>query len=118
MACFVSFSWIFKCFSSRAPNLTSRNVHYFTKRLSFKISSCNIKFDGYVANNIKGPPDRFLEQVKAVYIHRVKMQVLMLMSAVSIQDWKVLAARKGGQEEYVEGDVLRITGNALGTTAG
>jgi len=107
--------------NSRYKKLTGRGsamLNYFTKRLKFKIEHANIKFDGYQVSNMKGPPDRLIEQVSAVYIHRVKMQLIMLMTAVSIQDWKSLASRKVGSDEYVEGDVLRITGNVLGNTAG
>ena len=107
--------------NSRYKKLSGRGsamMNYFTKRLKFKIEHANITFDGYQVSNVKGPPDRLIEQVSAVYVHRVKMQVIMLMTAVSIQDWKSLASRKVGSDEYVEGDVLRITGKMLGNTAG
>ena len=39
------------------------------------------------------------------------------MTAASIQDWKYLAARDDGDDEFVDGDILRVTGNLAGNTA-
>lgn len=93
-------------------------MKYFTEKLQFTIEKANISFDALVARNIKGPPDRVVEMFKTIYLNRIQYQMISLLSAVSLQDWKVLTSRKDGTEEYVEGDVLRLTGNVLGRSAG
>jgi len=93
-------------------------MKYFTEKLQFTIEKANVSFDALVAKNIKGPPDRVIEMFKTVYVNRIQYQVISLLSAVSLSDWKILTSRKDGTEEYVEGDVLRLTGNMLGRSAG
>tara|TARA_B110001452_G_scaffold128896_1_gene107119 strand:+ start:70 stop:396 length:327 start_codon:yes stop_codon:yes gene_type:complete len=48
----------------------------------------------------------------------MKFKVVSLLSAASLQDWRYLAARDDGDDEYVEGDILRATGNLAGKSAG
>eukprot|EP00956_Cyclotella_meneghiniana_P044686 scaffold330952_cov89-Cyclotella_meneghiniana.AAC.1 len=43
--------------------------------------------------------------------------MVTLMTATSIQDWKYLTARESGGEEFIEGDLLRMTGNLAGRSA-
>jgi hypothetical protein len=92
-------------------------MNYFTRRLKFKIDKAELKFSRYEASNIKGPPDRLLELLSTVYLSRMKLKLVTIMTAASFQDWKFLAARDGGDDEFVEGDILRVTGNIAGNTA-
>jgi vacuolar protein sorting-associated protein 13A/C len=46
----------------------------------------------------------------------MKKKVVTIMTAASFQDWKSLASREGGDDAYVDGDLLRATGNVAGTT--
>mmetsp|Transcript_58755 Transcript_58755/g.68646 ORF Transcript_58755/g.68646 Transcript_58755/m.68646 type:complete len:357 (+) Transcript_58755:241-1311(+) len=103
---------------SRYKKVTGVNgaklMNYFTHKLKFTLERADLNFAGYRAFNVKGPPDRLIEMIKAVYISRLKNQALSLLTSVSIQDWKHLSARQDGDDEYVEGDVLRMTGNMAG----
>lgn len=92
-------------------------MNYFTKRVKFKIDRAELKFARYDAQNIKGPPDRLLELLSTVYFSRAKLKFVTIMTATSLQDWKSLAARDDGDDEYTEGDILRVTGNIAGNTA-
>ena len=91
-------------------------MNYFTRRLKFKIDKAELAFAQYDVNDVKGPPDRFIELISNVYMARMKTKVVTIMTASSFQDWKSLASREGGDDAYVEGDVLRATGNVAGTT--
>lgn len=44
----------------------------------------------------------------------MKLHVLTLMTAMSLQDWKFLAARAGGNDEFMDGDLVRAAGNLAG----
>jgi hypothetical protein len=92
-------------------------VNYFTTRLKFTLDKAELKFARYEGKNIKGPPSRLVEILTAVYVSRMKLKVVSILSAANFQDWKYLAARDGGDDEFVEGDVLRITGNLAGKGA-
>ena len=89
-------------------------TNYFTTRLKFTIDRADLRFQGYMVRDIKGPPDRLADTVKAVYTAQIKSKMLTLMTATSFQDWKYLTARDSGGEEFMEGDVLRMTGNLAG----
>jgi vacuolar protein sorting-associated protein 13A/C len=91
-------------------------INYFTTRLKFKIDRAELKFSRYEARNIKGPPDHLLEMLSTVYLSRMKLKLVSIMTAASFQDWKKLAARDGGDDEFVEGDLLRVTGNIAGNS--
>ncbi|CAJ1900951.1 unnamed protein product [Cylindrotheca closterium] len=92
-------------------------TNYFTRKLKFSIDKAKLKFGKYENRSIKGPPDRLLESLGAVYVGRMKFKVLALLSSASLQDWQFLAARDG-DDAYVEGDELRATGNIAGMAAG
>jgi hypothetical protein len=40
------------------------------------------------------------------------------LTATSIDEWRLLSGRDDGKESYVEGDILRTTGNLAGRSAG
>jgi hypothetical protein len=91
-------------------------MNYFTTRLKFKIDRAELKFSRYEAQHIKGPPDRLIELLTTVYMSRMKLKLVTIMAAASFQDWKSLAARDGGDDEFMDGDILRVTGNIAGNT--
>ena len=93
-------------------------VNYFTQRLKFKIDRAALSFSRYEASNIKGPPDQLVQILLAVYTKKMRYKVVSMLSAVSFEDWKNLAARDSGDDEFLEGDILRVTGNLAGGTAG
>lgn len=92
-------------------------VNYFTTRLKFTLDKAELKFARYEGHNIKGPPSRLFEIISAVYASRMKLKIVSILSAANFQDWKYLAARDGGDDEFIEGDVLRVTGNLVGKSA-
>ena len=92
-------------------------ANYFTTRLKFTIVGADLRFQGYMARDIKGPPDRLADTIKAVYTTQLKSKMVTLMTATSIQDWKYLTARDSGGEDFIEGDLLRMTGNLAGRSA-
>jgi len=92
-------------------------TNYFTRKLKFSIDNAELKFARYENRGLNGPQDRLIESLVAVYASRMKFKVITLLSAASLQDWKFLAARDG-DDEYVDGDVLRATGNLAGMSAG
>jgi hypothetical protein len=92
-------------------------TNYFTTRLKFTIDRADLRFQGYMVRDIKGPPDRLADTIKAVYTAQLKSKMVTLMTATSIQDWKYLTARDSGGEEFIEGDLLRMTGNLAGRSA-
>lgn len=47
----------------------------------------------------------------------MKLKVIQIFSATNFQDWKYLASRDVGDDEFVDGDLLRVTGNLTGKTA-
>jgi hypothetical protein len=92
-------------------------TNYFTRRLKFTIEKAELNFARYEDKSLKGPPDRLVENICAVYLSRMKFKLVTLLSAATLQDWKYLAARDTGDDEYVEGDILRVTGNLAGKSA-
>jgi len=92
-------------------------TNYFTTRLKFTIDRADLRFQGYMVKDIKGPPDRLADTIKAVYTTQLKSKMVTLMTATSFQDWKYLTARDSGGEEFIEGDLLRMTGNLAGRSA-
>ncbi|KAL9187273.1 hypothetical protein ACHAXT_001376 [Thalassiosira profunda] len=92
-------------------------TNYFTTRLKFTIDRADLRFQGYMVRDIKGPPDRLADTVKAVYTTQLKSKMVTLFAASNIQDWKYLTARESGGEEFIEGDLLRMTGNLAGRSA-
>ena len=92
-------------------------TNYFTTRLKFTITGADLRFKGYMGRDVKGPPDRVIDTVKAVYTAQLKSKMVQLMTATSINDWKYLAARESGSEEFIEGDIFRVTGNLAGRSA-
>ena len=91
-------------------------MNYFTRRLKFTIEKAELNFARYEDRGHKGPPDRLIENLSAVYSSRMKFKLVTILSAATLQDWKYLAARDTGDDEYVEGDVLRVAGNLTGKT--
>ena len=92
-------------------------LNYITKRLKFSIDRAELKFARFEGKSMKGPPNRLLESLYAVYVSRMKFKVASLLTAASFEDWKFIAARTDGNDEFVDGDVLRATGNLAGTAA-
>jgi len=104
---------------SRYENSESAKIiRYALKKLKFTLDRAKLYFAGYLARDIKGPSDRIVEIIQAVYISRVKLQFLRLVTATSFVEWKDMTGRDTGEDEYVEGDVLRLTGNMLGVVTG
>lgn len=93
-------------------------TNYFTRKLKFTIDKAELNFARYEDRTLRGPYDRLIEALSTVYLGRMKFKVVSLLSAASLQDWRYLAARDSGDDEYVEGDILRATGNLTGKTAG
>ena len=97
------------------PNVHgSAMMNYFMQKLKFTIDRAELNFAKYEDRSLKGPPDRLLENLSAVYMSRMKFKLVTLVTAASFQDWKFIAAREDGNDEYVEGDILRATGNLTG----
>jgi hypothetical protein len=46
------------------------------------------------------------------------MKLVAIMSAASFQDWKSLSSRTEGEDSFVEGDLLRMTGHLAGLSSG
>lgn len=101
---------------SNAPGAAITN--YFTRKLKFTIDKAELNFSRYEDRSLKGPSDRLFETLSTVYMGRMKFKVVSLLSAASLQDWRYLAARESGEDEYIEGDILRATGNLAGKSAG
>lgn len=93
-------------------------TNYFTRKLKFTIDKAELNFSRYENRTLKGPMDRLIEALSTEYVSRMKFKVVSLLSAASVQDWRFLAAREDGDDEYVEGDILRATGNLAGKSAG
>lgn len=92
----------------------SAMMNYFSRRLKFTIDRAELNFARYEDRSLKGPPDRLFENLFAVYMSRMKFKLVTLLTSASLQDWKYLAARGKGEDEYMEGDILRATGNLTG----
>ena len=91
-------------------------MRYFTQQLKFTISDCNLRFSPYEQHSLQGPMDRLVEILTAVYSSRIKLKAVSILAASSFNDWKSLAARDGGDDEFVDGDVLRVTGAIAGNS--
>lgn len=89
-------------------------MNYFSRKLKFTIDRAELHFARYEDRSLKGPPDRLIESLMAVYVSRMKFKLVTLLTAASLKDWKYLAARGTGDDEFVEGDILRATGNLTG----
>lgn len=74
-------------------------MRYFTQQLKFTINGCDLHFARYEEKSLKGPHDRLIEILTAVYISRMKLKVVAILAAASFGDWKELAARDGGDDE-------------------
>ncbi|CAB9519551.1 protein sorting-associated protein 13A [Seminavis robusta] len=98
--------------NNRGANL----MRYFTQQLKFTIDNCDLHFARYEEYNVKGPMDRLIEILSAVYLSRMKLKVVTILAAASFGDWKNLASRDGGDDEFVDGDVLRVTGAVAGNS--
>jgi len=105
-----------KAKGANAPGAAITN--YFTRKLKFTIEKAELNFARYEDRSLRGPSDRLLETLSTVYVGRMKYKVVSLLSAASLQDWRFLAARDTGDDEYMEGDILRATGNIAGKSAG
>lgn len=92
-------------------------MNYFTQHLKFSIDRASLNFARFEARNVKGPVDRLVDSISTVYVSRIKMKAINILSASSFNDWKNLASRDDGDDEFVEGDILRATGNVAGMTA-
>ena len=91
-------------------------MRYFTQQLKFTIKDCDLRFSPYEKHSLQGPMDRLIEILTAVYVARVKLKAVSILAASSFSDWKSLAARDGGDDEFVDGDVLRVTGTMAGNS--
>lgn len=107
--------------STTAGNGSAQSAGAFTtyllQQLKFTIDQADLKFARFESKSLKGPSDRIIESLAAVYVSRIKFKAITLLSAVSLQDWRNLAGRDAGDDEFVEGDVLRATGNLAGKSA-
>ena len=92
-------------------------LNYFTNRLKFTVDNAELKFPGYIQKQVKGPPDHILKEIKLFYLSQLKSKLLHLVTATSLDDWKELVGREVGTEGYIEGDILRLTGNLAGCSA-
>eukprot|EP00540_Astrosyne_radiata_P023014 CAMPEP_0116849460 /NCGR_PEP_ID=MMETSP0418-20121206/15589_1 /TAXON_ID=1158023 /ORGANISM="Astrosyne radiata, Strain 13vi08-1A" /LENGTH=428 /DNA_ID=CAMNT_0004481193 /DNA_START=133 /DNA_END=1418 /DNA_ORIENTATION=+ len=93
-------------------------VNYAISNLKFTLDKAELSFARYDATDIRGPMGRLLDLLSAVYTSRMKKKVFSILRAASFQDWKRLASRGDGDDEFVEGDILRATGSVAGGTAG
>jgi hypothetical protein len=99
--------------------INSRGAHlmrYFTQQLKFTIEDCDLYFARYEELNLKGPIDRLTEILKAVYISRMKLKVVNILAAATFGDWTNLVSRDGDDDEFVDGDILRVAGSIAGNS--
>ena len=97
---------------------SAKIVAYFMKKLNFTVNKAHLRFAGFSCNNAKGPPDRIIQSVKAFYTSQMKKKLFILLASTSIDEWRQLSGRDDGNDSYVEGDILRTTGNLAGRSAG
>lgn len=97
---------------------SAKFVTYFIQKLNFTVDKAHLHFAGFSCTNMKGPPDRIIDSVKAFYLSQIKKKLFILLTATSIDEWRLLSGRDDGKESYVEGDILRTTGNLAGRSAG
>ena len=96
----------------------ARAINYFTTKMTFTVDRANLSFAGYAARHVKGGFGQIISMLSTVYIARIKRKAFSLLTAVSLNDWNYLTSRDDGNEGYVEGDLLRLTGNVAGRGAG
>jgi len=96
----------------------ARAVNYLTTQMSFQLDRAQLNFAGYAARDVKGGSSEIISMLSTVYISRLKRKAFSLLTAVSLKDWNYLTSREDGEEGYVEGDLLRLTGNVAGRSAG
>jgi len=92
-------------------------MRYFTQQLKFTIKNCNLRFAHYEEHSLTGPADRLIEILMTVYISRIKLKAVTILAASSFSDWKNLSGRDSGDDEFVDGDVLRVSGTIAGNSA-
>ena len=98
--------------------ISARAVNYFTRRMTFEVDRARLSFAGYANHNVKGSSGQIISTILTVYIARLKRKTFSLLTAVSLKDWNYLTARDDDEKGYVEGDLLRLTGNVAGRSAG
>jgi hypothetical protein len=96
----------------------ARAINYFTTKMTFTVDRANLSFAGYAARHVKGALGQIISMLSSFYISRLKRKAFSLLTAVSLNDWNYLTSRDDGNEGYVEGDLLRLTGNVAGRGAG
>ena len=89
-------------------------MNYFTRQLKFKVEKAELTFRRYEVSDVKGPPDQIIDLLVTVYMKRMTQKIATIMQATSFQDWKRLANRDSGDDDYLEGDILRAGGNLAG----
>ena len=99
--------------NTRGANL----MNYFTRRLKFKIDRAELKYKDFSVTDVRGGADRLLELLSTTYVSRTKFKLLSILSATSFRDWKYIASRSEGDDKYLEGDIMRVTGNLAGRSA-
>ena len=104
-------------YTSNQVEVGANFINYFTTRLKFTVDNAEIRFPGFIQKQVKGPPDRIVEEIKAFYLSQLKFKLLHLVTATSLDDWKELTGRYDGTEGYLEGDILRLTGTLAGRSA-
>uniref|UniRef100_A0A6V2F3X9 Uncharacterized protein n=1 Tax=Ditylum brightwellii TaxID=49249 RepID=A0A6V2F3X9_9STRA len=104
--------------TKKDETLVGETIHYFSTQLQFTIEEAKLSFKGYRARNIRGPAGQITDMITAAYASQLKFKIVTLLSAVSLQDWKYLTGRQDHGDEYIEGDILRLTGNMTGKSAG
>ena len=97
---------------------TAKLVRYFLTRLKFTLDKAELRYSRYMTRDAKGTTQTLMEGLVAVYLARTKLKLLTILAATSFDDWKGLASRQEGDDEFVEGDILRVTGNLAGNAAG
>ena len=93
-------------------------VKYCTMRLKFSLTSAKLKFGGHESKDVKGPSSTLADVIQAAYVKQVKAKWSTIARSVSLQQWKELAGRLDGGEEYESGDVLRVVGTVAGKNVG
>mmetsp|Transcript_15183 Transcript_15183/g.28285 ORF Transcript_15183/g.28285 Transcript_15183/m.28285 type:complete len:2956 (+) Transcript_15183:251-9118(+) len=103
---------------NEAAAVDSPMMAYFMTSLKFTVDNATLSFAGYETSKVKGSVDTLVTLISAVYLNRIKYKWTSLVSAVSFQEWKLIAGREGGGDGREEGDILRAVGNIAGTGSG
>jgi len=93
-------------------------LDYFMRRLKFTIEEAKLKFSKYQRDNFNGTSTLLVNLITSVYISRVKKKIFAILSASSVKDWKNLASRNDGDDDFIAGDGFRAVGNLAGQTVG